>query len=198
VKKSTATAAMEKTDSKIIWIFTNQEDPTISVSNPNEKDILITAAKDVIDNGQDIKLWELPKKGRGKFDRSVFYDEIIEDDDYDDSAMIQLEDGSPVPVQQENYKDGANLDLENLLEQIGRRWKNIRKMQSIPLLLPDWKLHGQVNHRKESDTGDEDKDDNGNDRNNTDAYPGIMLDLYQIIRVKRRPAAVTIDSRTNK
>ena len=70
-----------------------------------------------------------------------------------------------------------HFDLESLLEEIGRRWKYVRKMQSIRMLLPDWNL---------VQNGDK------------DAYPGIMIDLYHNISVKGKPNAITIDARTNK
>ena len=49
---------------------------------------------------------------------------------------------------------------------------------------------------KDKDDGDlvmEDESDN----NLEASYPGIMIDLYHMIRIKGKPTAVTIESRTN-
>ena len=191
VKKVSSTTEIEKRDAKTIWIFTNQDNPIpSSLSSSREKELLITVARDVIDNEQDIKIWPLPNKQGKRFNRDVFYNEIIIQDDDNDafgSGKAHFEDGTP--VNSESYYDSqqdsccrphlktTHLDLESLLEEIGRRWKSIRKSYSIPMLLPDWNISGC---------------DDAND------YPGIMIDLYPNVRPKRKPNAITIDSRTNK
>ena len=61
VKKVSASTEIEKSDAKIIWIFTNQENPVCSKSNNSsttctdreneEGELLIITTKDIIDNG---------------------------------------------------------------------------------------------------------------------------------------------------
>lgn len=207
VKKATSTASIDRTDAKSIWIFTNQDNPIPSyLSFENERDLLLTAASDVFDNDQEIHLWTLPSKMRkAKFDKSIFYDEIIQnddndnnsDDEFDCSARFRLEEGTPVHIDMNEGEDGvANINLEHLLETIGRRWNKVRKSQSLPLLLPDWNLstrqevNTDVGHESTIGVDEGDKKD--------DAYPGIMLDLYRTVRKKSKPTAVTIDARTKK
>ena len=73
------------------------------------------------------------------------------------------------------------------------------------MLLPDWKCCEQIifQNEEKSDIA-KDKDDgdlvmeDGSDNNLEASYPGIMIDLYHIIRINGNPTAVTIESRTNK
>ena len=118
-----------------------------------------------------------------------------DDDDIGFNGMIQFDHGCSV----------ENLDLERSLEEIRRLWKNIRKVQTIPMLLPDWKCCEQIifQNEEKSDIA-KDKDDgdlvmeDGSDNNLEASYPGIMIDLYHNIRIKGNPTAVIIESRTNK
>ena len=213
VKKAPSTATIEKIDAKTIWIFTNQDNPIpSSIPNyDNVQNMLYTAVNDVFDNGQEINLWPLPNKMRKMFDKSLFYDEIL-DDDMDDeeleqkenSARFRVEEGTPVSIDDNEDLNGiVHIDLEDLLETIGRRWKKVRKSQSIPLLLPDWNLQRQ----KEKVNGDgkagnlmdvDAEHDKSNANNDNSGYPGIMLDLYPTVRKKGKPKEITIDSRTKK
>lgn len=173
--------------------------------------MLITVANDVIDNGNDIRIWPLPNKEGRKFDRGIFYNEIVNDDSGDDdhydgvsdSGRIQLEDGTPVEWCSQNQPEyghqGITFDLDNLLDEIGRRWKSLRKVQTIPILLPDYKME-RCSHQLDNnqrDTGHNDKVSKS-EKFSRSAYQGIMIDLYPNVRIKGKPNAVTIDARTNK
>lgn len=168
--------------------------------------MLYTAVNDVFDNGQEIHLWPLPNKTRKMFDKSLFYNEILDDDEYDrDDTRLHVEEGTPVSIDDNDAYNGiVHVDLEDLLETIGRRWKKVRKSQSIPLLLPDWNLEGQKEKVKNGDDKvdnlmDVDEDHNKSNTNDDDGdYPGIMMDLYPTIRKKGKPKEITIDSRSKK
>ena len=73
---------------------------------------------------------------------------------------------------EEGFSEGK-IDLEGLLEEIDRHWLKVRKAHTLPLLLPGWE-----------------------NRSGTD--PGIMLDLFRHVVVKRKPMAVTVHQGTNK
>jgi hypothetical protein len=197
VKKVSSTTEVEKRDAKTIWIFTNQDNPITSTNPSAEKESLITVARDLFYNDHFIKMWPLPNKTGRQFNNALFYNEIIDNDEDksdnnndDGSHKVEIA-GSSLKVlhddsaTEQNSDSTQTLDIESLLEEIGRRWKNIRKSLTIPMFLPDWRLHMGG---KKSD--DESQYGNG--------YPGIMLDLYPCIRFKRKPNPITVDARTNK
>jgi len=171
----------QQSDSTTIWIFTNQSNPVPINANPTEIDQLKTVAKDVLDNGSFINAWPLPNKDGLKFDFNIFYHDIV----------TEYNDGDGVISPTQECKGETYLDLDNLLEGIVRQWKQIKKTQSIPLLLPDWNIRHRRSQQEamigESSIAEDDP-----------SYPGIMLDLYQVIKIKRKPTHVTINSMTNK
>ena len=133
----------------------------------------------------------------GLFDRGKFYDYITTVDEED--------------ADEEHDGDGDNdggeanrhdLNLDQLLEQFCITWEKTRKMQSIPMYLPDWNLYNT--HDEHGDIMDVPMVDqiNSNEHHENSeqerAYPGIMLDIYQIIRIKKKPQPTTIHSGTRK
>ena len=65
----------------------------------------------------------------------------------------------------ENNNDGS-LDIEDVLEKFGHFARKVRKFAYVPLFLPGWK-------EREGD-------------------PGIMLDLYSVVRVRQKPVPITV------
>ena len=188
-------------DSKTVWIFTNQDDP--AHGDGEQREVMQSVCKDLEENDVGVKLWALPKvEGEGVgagglFDRGKFYDYITTVDEED--------------ADEEHDGDGDNdggeanrhdLNLDQLLEQFCITWEKTRKMQSIPMYLPDWNLYNT--HDEHGDTMDvpmEDQINSNAHHENSEqerAYPGIMLDIYQIIRIKKKPQPTTIHSGTRK
>ena len=75
------------------------------------------------------------------------------------------------PQHLQNGYDNA-FNLGDVLDEVQNNWKKIRKLQSLPFLFPDWKLRPQK--------------------------PSIMLDLYPLIRLKRKPIPVIVNQKTNR
>jgi len=111
VKKVTSSSLANKTprDIKTVWIFTNDDDPC--QSNDEEKERVKIIAKDVNDNGVELKLWPLPAR---KFDRSKFYDSIVEPEESEIDSFV----------------------LESFLNRVNQQWKRYRRAFAVPLLLP--------------------------------------------------------------
>ena len=157
-------------DARAVWIFTNRDDPTGGDADVREK--VITVARDAVDNGLDLCVWPLPcadAYGWRPFRRDLFFNSITTvdktaDREFDlatNRASLGADDGG-----------GGAIDLDDILEDIGQRWKKMRKALTLPLLFPGW-------------------DDRPED-------PRIMLDFYRIIQVQRKPAPVTVHQETNK
>jgi len=108
----------EPSDSKQIWIFTNDDNPC-----PEEAlRIMQTTVNDVKENGIELVVWPLPKTNANEFDYSLFYDTI--------QATTPLRDyGS------------ENTSLEAILCDMQVRWKKTRRAFAVPLLLPNWRDH---------------------------------------------------------
>ena len=111
MKKVTSSSLANKTprDIKTVWIFTNDDAPC--QSNDEEKERVKIIAKDVNDNGVELKLWPLPAR---KFDRSKFYDSIVEPEESEIDSFV----------------------LESFLNRVNQQWKRYRRAFAVPLLLP--------------------------------------------------------------
>ena len=67
--------------------------------------------------------------------------------------------------------NGDALDLEDVLDNFGHFARKVRKYAYVPLFLPGWK-------GREGD-------------------PGIMLDLYSMVRVRQKPAPISVHQEKN-
>ncbi len=209
VKKSTS-ASIDIEDSKTVWIFTNQDDPTHG--DEEQREVMQSVCKDLEENDVAVKLWALPKVTEGAesaggmdgekqkdelFDRGKFYDYITTLDEYDDDDGYTEERG------RDESQHGNDLNLERLLDQFCISWEKTRKAQSIPMYLPDWNTnltHLNVNGNVQpcDENGDVSMNHDGHGGEKEQTYPGIMLDIYQIIRIKKKPQPTTIHSITRK
>jgi len=213
--KKLAVTSQHPSDSKTIWIFTNRDNPTNG--NDLEKEQVITAAKDVVDNGLDIRVWPLPippsssseqqlhKSTTTAFDCSLLFNHIttIQEGEPPPNLDIASSPGEPSSSQHSRGSVGAYFDLDSILEQIRIQWKRVRKVQTIPLLLPDWNLPSSC--AKEKDSSDHAAPSSSTPAKTTTtttttppSYPGIMLDLFQTTMIKRKPVPVVMTSKTNK
>lgn len=127
-------------DSKSIWIFTCRDTPCRDLSE--ERQYLLEAAKDVQENGISIQVWPLCIN----FDTSVFYNDIL----------------STLPAEDFDYVD--------TLDSMQQQWNKIRRILSVPLLLPA----------------------------TPPEHPGIMLDFFRAVNPQRRPMPVWITQTTKK
>ncbi|KAL7497365.1 hypothetical protein ACHAWT_006377 [Skeletonema menzelii] len=86
-----------------------------------------------------------------------------------DKSLLYNEMLSPISLQ-ENVdcfaNDDGTLDIEDVLENFGHFARKVRKYAYVPLLLPGWK-------EREGD-------------------PGIMLDLYSVVRERKKPVPITV------
>ena len=186
--KNHAATSQNPYDSRTIWIFTNQDDPCYG--NEREKEQVIVVAKDAVDNGIDIHVWPLPYSksiNTTQFNTSIFFEHIITNRNYNWSSLISSpllsfsansKKSMPKGFQSERIDIDSTdfvemyLDLDEIMDQIMVQWKKVRSTQTIPLLFPDWK----------------DRPD----------FPGIMLDIFSIVKVKSKPMHVTVHQETNK
>ena len=143
-----------------MWIFTNKDSPC--KDNDDEKKQVVMVAKDAVDNGLQINVWPLPRMDGGTFERSKFFNEITTTDYYSEHSYIETS---------ESFARGE-VDLDDLLDDIDRSWKKVRKAQTLALFLPGWERRP--------------------------ANPGIMLDLIRPVQIKKKPQAVTVNQETNK
>jgi ATP-dependent DNA helicase 2 subunit 1 len=204
VKKLSRTSK-EAEDSKTVWIFTNEHDPIRS--SEQERKLVQCAHRDLVENEVVIRLWALPRADRIPFDYKLFYDFIVfdqcqdgdNDNDNDNAGII----GSQGMLQ---HSPGENdLDLDGLLEQFSQAFGRVRKTQSIPMHLPDWYATSGTRTATETATAT-DANNHQNDAysqssshpNSIGSYPGIMLDIYPMIRIKKKPIPITINARTKK
>jgi hypothetical protein len=117
-------------DSKSVWIFTNNDDPTAGRSEVLE--VLKTKASDFRDLNIDITVWPLPPpppatgsatdtdttKGQPTFAYEKFYDEI----------------GASTPAR------GMTVEsMQDLLDELTAHFKLTRRTFAAPLLMPDWR-----------------------------------------------------------
>ena len=158
VKKQAATSK-NPGDSKSLWIFTNEDSPCRE--NEDEKKQVVTVAKDAVENGLQINVWPLPRRN-ASFDRSKFYADITTKDVYSEPSGMETT---------EEFAQGE-IDLDDLLNDIDKSWKKVRKASTMALFLPGWESRP--------------------------ANPGIMMDLIRPVQIKRKPVAVIINQETNK
>jgi len=172
VKKLSSTAK-EVEDAKVVWIFTNESDP--SKGNEEQKCSVQCTVKDLLENGIYTRLWSLPRVDKMSFDRTLFYDYIITDDENDpDKNSLHAE-------------TQDDLNLEGLLEKVSEAFMKVRKLQTIPMQLPDWEGIPKSCRYDDSE-----------EMANNATYPGIMINLYHVIRIKKKPLPTYINSRTRK
>ena len=216
VKKPTRN---EPEDMKTVWVFTNEDDPTgTSIcergrerererEHNEQMEVMQSVCKDLEENEVGLKLWALPKVPSAPdselpmevFDKSKFYDYITTFDDEDDEDE-DGEDGED----DEEVTGGNGLNLDELLDRFCTTWEKARKFQTIPMFLPDWKEHykgfddADANTEADVDTADTHNGAGTESGDKERAYPGIMLDIYQIIKIRKKPLPITIHSRTRK
>lgn len=167
-----ATTSKTPGDSKTVWIFTNEDDPC--QGSEDEKRLVGMVANDTAGNGIDIQLWPLPKSistrsSSPPFRRHVFFDSITTKnvhngaDSYEDFYLSSS---------CERMDAGVVFDFDDMLEDVQRQWKKVRRAYSVPLLLPDFRERPE--------------------------HPGIQLDFFNIIQIQTKPSAVTIHQLTKK
>jgi hypothetical protein len=116
--KKTAKVGENIPDVKQIWIFTANDNPCA----PEVLRVMQTTIQDAKENGVEISVWPLPKKGvdgvatLSYFDYRQFYD------------VIQ----ATKPLQ---HMAEGTYDLQLLQS----AWKTVRRAFTLPLLLPDWR-----------------------------------------------------------
>ena len=148
-------------DTKAIWIFTNDDNPFSGESFVVDRGRLLTLAEDIRDNGIKIQVWAMPTvKQDFIFDRSLFFDELL------------LGAKGKTTISTNNtFKFFQNVG--DMLSDINVQSATPRKVQTVPLLLPDfWDNH---------------MDD-----------PCIMLDLFALVQIKRKPYPITVHQDTFK
>jgi hypothetical protein len=128
VKKKTASSTASTTnndDVKELWIFTNQDNPTMSKEQVER--LLLRTAKDVKENDIEIVLWPLPnpKKDHESFDRHIFFDKIAKGTKNHRSIVTT-----------DNDTAKTVLSLDDLLEILDRERKKMRRISIAPLFLP--------------------------------------------------------------
>ena len=72
-------------------------------------------------------------------------------------------------------EDGAgavDIDIETVVERFAAGTRKRRKVATLPLLLPGWRARA--------------------------GRPGIMLDLYGVVQVRKRPAKVSVHQEQNR
>jgi len=75
-------------------------------------------------------------------------------------------------IEDTHAESGGVVDIEDILAIFGDRLKKRRKYATVPLLLPGWK----------------ERTDN----------PGIMLDLFGLVQVRKKPAKFAVHQENNK
>lgn len=145
---------------KAIWIFTNDANPFRNCAM--NQDTVYTFAKDIRDNGINIKLWPMPTdKPDFFFDTSVFFDQVVS--------------GGKAKIAERSQNATISLHFNNvddMLNDINVNAGLPRKYQTLPLFLPDW-----IHHIWD---------------------PCIMLDLYALIQIKRKPTPILVHQDTMK
>mmetsp|Transcript_21189 Transcript_21189/g.27294 ORF Transcript_21189/g.27294 Transcript_21189/m.27294 type:complete len:811 (-) Transcript_21189:225-2657(-) len=138
-------------DLKTIWIFTNEDDPCSG--NEEKKKQIKAYTKDAAENGVNIIVWSMPKLEDGSykpFDRSLLFGEIsARGVDSDDHICLS----------------GGKYNVDQMIAQIRRQSRALRRSCTLPLLFPGWENKKDV---------------------------GIQLDLYRLVSIKARPRAGVI------
>lgn len=168
VKKNSRTST-DVEDEKTLWIFTNEDDPING--EDKRKTPVLSAANDLIENEVQIKLWPMPRHDKKPFNRNIFYNHLVtEDEDIEEGEDTDTENIESSPQEEE-------LDFDSIIGKFMETLTKSRKVQSIPFLLPDWK---------------------STQRDGPSPYPGITIDIYQNVRVKKKPQPIIINTNTKK
>lgn len=153
-------------------------------------------AKDAMANGLDIQVWPLPRpfpsttNNNGaagaqnnhpsfSFRHDLFFHKICTKNSNSTIADFSLDYSSQQPSQQHGEQSVSsssnnqnNFDIDDMLDDIKRQWKKVRKAYSVPMFLPDWKDHPE--------------------------YPGIQLDFFNIVQIQKKPTPIMIHQLTKK
>lgn len=168
------------TDAKTIWIFTNQDDPFDKqrnkhrnmVINEDEQEKIIITAKDTKDNKVKIYLYPFPKSTSSfskYFDRTKFYDHFTST--------------KSTSAHRHNHTDNQSICVDDVLEEIMQQWKKIRKIFTLPFLLP-----GYLPSKNDSSV-------RGNLVSTSDH--NMFLDFYRPINVQK-PRGIIVNKKNNK
>ena len=188
--KKLGRTSKEIEDCKTVWIFTNEHDPIRG--SEEQKELVQCAARDLVENDVDIRLWSLPRADRVRFDGNLFYSFITTTDNAD------ANDGRSQGMSQHSPGED-DLDLEGLVEKFSQAFGKVRKTQSIPMYLPDWNdTNGNIGSGGSGNQNNDASASYSSSSHSSKPYPGIMLDVYQMIRIKKKPLPITINARTNK
>ena len=124
-------------DRKIVWIFTNQDDPCHA--DENRKEIVRNCAKDLKAQGVELVVWPLCNNNAPiPFMGTKLYNDIAETPDH----LL--------------YDKNGLLHLDVLL--LGH-WKSFRPAFNVPLLLPDYARTAKVKSEDGKDAENETKED---------------------------------------
>lgn len=194
VKKNTK--PNEPIDTKSIWIFTNNEDPSPHTKSENLREMVRSVAGDAKEQDISIVLWPLPlasqvdkvreegknpSNGDGKGDNEQEEDD---DDERNEFPKIAFDYGkffesiaTTIPFQHRLFLlDRDEIDY-NLCQMQGY-WKKLRPSFRSPLFLPDW---------REAMDGDSEEESK---------QLSIMISWYSFIQRQTKPRKVAIDQRT--
>lgn len=158
----------------VIWIFTNQDDPCYG--NEEEKKQVAKIANDVIQNGIQIKLWNLPvasdHPSKSLFDRTLFYDRIVhtkDDEDYDYEVVEEEEPNNTSTANiSSSSSSGSAFHVQPFLDQITQQLKRHYPKRGISLYLP------------------------------SSTVAIASLDLHRIVQVQRKPTYEFVCNTSNK
>lgn len=91
-----------------------------------------------------------------------------------DKALLYNDLLSPVSLHEDVNcfeTNGGTLDIDDVLENFGHFARKVRKYASVPLFLPGWKER--------------------------EGQPGIMLDLYSMVRERKKPVPISVHQEKN-
>ncbi len=197
--RSPTPASGQPPDSKVVWIFTNQDDPCRGSDAQRTRVNMLK--RDCQEAGVAIHVLPLPKRpsssssssssgsevGGSSFDGTIFYNDLVTapNDDGEGSTMkTSPEDDDRNDVDDGKMQAPGVVDIEEILDRFVIGTRKRRKYATLPLLLPGW--WGRWG------PGDGGDDDAGDDR------PGIMLDLYSVVQVRNKPQKVSVHQENNK
>lgn len=178
--KRTTRKSEDPEDQRMIFIFTNDDDPSSPRVDNLDRDQqydngcreLFERCNELAQDGVQIRLVALPKSDQTQFDTSLFYDNVVTK--VDDVDHIFGENLSDLGVADE-------VDVETILDRIDIQWTKPSRYLCIPMLLPDWELSIRTSEDVKISSMPQYR---------------IMLDIYKHIRIKKRPTPVTINSST--
>ncbi len=130
------------------------------------------AARDALENGIDIHVLPFPKVDefgniQCNFNTDILYKSIV-------SPQYRRENNDCFS----QYNDGS-VDIEDLLDLFDKAMRKVRKIATIPFLLPGWK---------------ERLKEGSNDGRTTE----IMLDLYPIVQQRSKGTPIAIHQEKNR